>query len=76
MAELATFQAVNEHFSNRYFLPLASLAAGVFANFFEIYLKEKDSTLLDEARTNFPEFAQFFFKELKVVRKGEPIQGK
>lgn len=75
MAELATFQAVNEHFNNRYFLRLASLAAGVFAQFFEVNLKEKDSTLLDDACAKFPEFAQFFFKALKAVRKGESIQG-
>lgn len=72
MAELATYQAVNEHFSNRYFLRLSALANGVFANFLEISLKEGDRTLLDKACDAFPEFARCFLSTLKVVHKNSP----
>lgn len=75
MAELATYQAINEHFNNRYFPRLANLAVGVFANFFEIQRKEKDPALLDTACARFPEFAQVFVKALKAARKDEPVAG-
>ncbi len=36
MVELATYQAVNDHFNGRYFIRLAALANGVFADFFKL----------------------------------------
>lgn len=72
MAELATYQAVDEHFSHRYFRRLAVLAKGVFDNFFEISLENGDSTLLDAACETFPEFARYFLTAIKVSRKERP----
>ena len=67
MSELGTYYAVNEHFKNRYFIRLASLANGVFANFLEIYLASGDDALLEQACRLFPEFGQFFFNSLKFL---------
>lgn len=68
MAELATLRAVNEHFNNRYFARLANLANGIFADFFDIYLNDKDSKLLDNACIKYPEFAHIFLNALKPMR--------
>lgn len=67
MAELRTFQIVNEHFCNRYFRSLAVLANGVFADFLKIYTEEGDQSLLDQACEAFPEFARYFLSELKTA---------
>lgn len=72
MEELETYHVVNEHFNGRYFLPLASLANGVFANFLEISMEEGDSTLLDNACEKYPTFAANFLSNLKVLKKKFP----
>ncbi len=69
MPELATYQAVNEHFKGRYFSRLTALANSVFVDFFEIYLAEDDDSLLNQACEAYPEFAQHFLKSLKLVRQ-------
>ena len=72
MAELATYQAINTHFQNRYFRLLTGLANGVFADFLKIYMEEEDERLLDQASNTFPEFAGHFLQALKVVDKEKP----
>lgn len=69
MAELETYNAVNDHFQGRYFLRLASLANGVFIDFFEIQMDEGDDSLLNLACDRYPEFARHFLKSLKLVRR-------
>ncbi|WP_165176362.1 glycosyltransferase [Desulfovibrio sp. ZJ369] len=68
MAELRTYQAVNEHFTNRYFPHLAALANGVFADFLRISMEEGDQSLLDRACDAFPDFARHFLADLKMVQ--------
>jgi len=65
MAELDTYWAVNKHFSGRYFRSLAVLANSVFSHFLRIYAEESDHSLLDQASTAFPKFANQFFSSLK-----------
>ena len=67
MSELETYQVVNEHFKNRYFVRLASLANGVFANFLEIYVESGDTSLLDQACKAFPEFGKHFLNSLRIA---------
>lgn len=69
MEELAVYQAINEHFHNRYFRRMSSLANGVFAIFLEIYLHEHDDSLLIQACDAFPQFAQHFLNDLKLMQK-------
>lgn len=69
MAELETYMAVNDHFHDRYFLPLARLANGVFSDFLEIYVTKNDKTLFDEASQKYPKFAKHFLDNLKITRK-------
>lgn len=69
MAELAVYWTVNQHFHNRYFRSLAMLANGIFADFLKIYVEEGSQTLLDKASNAYPEFAQYFLSELKMVSK-------
>lgn len=68
MAELATYQAVNEHFQGRYFSRLSALANGVFANFLKIHVDEDDDSLLNQACEAFPEFSRHFLSSLKILR--------
>lgn len=69
MAELETYHAVNEHFQDRYFLPLAKLALGVFADFLELHMAQDDTTLLDAASAKYPKFAKYFLSTLKIGKK-------
>lgn len=68
MAELETYHVVNEHFQDRYFLPLANLANGVLCDFLEIYLEEGDKELLDRACTTYPKFREYFFQKINVKK--------
>lgn len=72
MEELATYQAVNEHFQGRYFSRLANLANGVFADFLQIHIDENDDSLMNQACHTFPEFGRHFLSSLKVMRKKNP----
>lgn len=65
MAELETYHVVNEHFQNRYFLPLARLANGVLCDFLEISIQEGDKHLLEMACKAYPKFRKYFFSEIK-----------
>ncbi len=71
MAELATYQVVNEHFKGRYFIKLAGFSNGVFADFFKLSAEKGDDTLLNEACQKFPDFARYFLQSLKIVRKDQ-----
>lgn len=62
MAELNAYHVYNEHFQGRYFQPLARLAANVFANYLEIGMQTKDTSLFDAAVTGYPDFARYFVK--------------
>lgn len=68
MAELETYHVVNEHFQDRYFLPLANLANGVLCDFLELYLEEGDKDLLDRACAAYPKFGEYFFKKINVKK--------
>ena len=67
MGELGTYHAINEHFRKRYFIRLASLANGVFANFLEVYVTSGDASLLEQACQAYPEFGNYFLNSLDVV---------
>ncbi len=69
IAELRVYKTVNEHFENRYFRLMASLANSVFSNFLEIYLTEKDDTLLNKASELYPEFAKHFLASIQITKK-------
>lgn len=69
IAELAAYKAYNDHFGGRYFRNFSDLAAGVFADFFEIASQDGDFSLLDEAGKKFPEFALEFFRQVNSVQK-------
>lgn len=69
MQELETYHVVNEHFQNRYFLPLASLANGVLCDFMEIYLEEDDKRLLDLAFETYPKFKEYFLSQLTLTKQ-------
>lgn len=69
MKELDAYHAVNEHFKGRYFLPIANLANGVFADFFKMNADGNDDALLNEACRKYPEFSKYFLQSLKIVRK-------
>ncbi len=73
MAELRTYQAVNEHFGNRYFHHLAALANGVFADFLRICMEKGDKTLLDRASEVFPDFARHFLADLRMVHRKRTV---
>ncbi len=63
--ELAFYDAVNTHFSNKYLRRLQWFANGVFADLFNYQLKTDDSTALDEAIEKYPHFAAGFLKEIR-----------
>jgi len=65
MKELACYDAVNSHFSNKYIRRLQGLANGVFADFFNYLLRTDDSTVLNEAIEKYPQFAAGFLQELR-----------
>ncbi len=67
MAELATYDAVNSHFRNKYFDGLARLADGVFVNFLETSIEEDDQSLLNNATEKFPLFAKHFLESMEQV---------
>lgn len=72
MAELETYHVVNEHFQNRYFLPLANLANGVLCDFLEICMNEDDESLLDRACRAYPKFGEYFFSQIKLKKMPRP----
>lgn len=74
MAELETYHVVNEHFQNRYFLPLANLANGVLCDFLEIYMEEDDKRLLDDACMAYPQFCEYFFSKIKLKKQPPAVQ--
>lgn len=67
MAELETYHAVNEHFQDRYFLPLAKLANGVLCDFLEIFMKEGDKHFLDLACESYPKFGRYFLSQVTLT---------
>lgn len=67
MRELMALEAVNDHFDNRYFSQLASLANGVFVNFLEISIEENDKSFLDNACEAYPKFGTYFLNSLKLI---------
>ena len=69
MAELETYHAVNEHFQDRYLLPLAKLANGVLCDFLEIFMKEGDKHFLDLACESYPKFGKFFLSQLTLTNQ-------
>lgn len=74
MAELETYHTVNEHFQNRYFLPLAKLANGVLCDFLEIFMKKGDKHLLDLACESYPKFGQYFLSEVTLTSQSPATQ--
>lgn len=69
MTELDALWSINEHFHNRYFRDLSTLADGVFANFLDIYVREDNSSLMDQAGKTFPEFAKHFLNQLPAMKQ-------
>lgn len=67
MAELETYHVVNEHFQDRYFLPLAGLANGILCDFLTIFTKEGDRRLLDLACATYPKFGRHFLQTLRSL---------
>lgn len=67
MAELETYHAVNEHFQDRYLLPLAKLANGVLCDFLEIFMKEGDKHFLDLACESYPKFGRYFLSQVTLT---------
>ena len=65
MAELETYHVVNEHFQDRYFLPLAGLANGILCDFLTLFTQEGDRSLLDQACDAYPKFGKHFLHTLK-----------
>lgn len=65
MPELETYHVVNEHFQNRYFLPLANLANGILSDFLRIRLDEGDGSLLDKACRTYPKFGEYFLNTIR-----------
>lgn len=76
MAELEAYNAINEHFRGRYFLPLAKFAAGILSDFLEIYTKENDSQLLDQACETYPEFTRYFLNVIRLEKGNLPSVGR
>lgn len=60
LAELRTLQACIDHFDRKFAENFANIACKVFADFAFIAKNEGDSSLLDFAMRNFPQFAQKF----------------
>ncbi len=69
MNELKTYNAINEHFNNRYLRPLSMLANGVLSDFLRVMVKTGNSDLMDEAVEKYPEFGKLFLRELRIVNK-------
>lgn len=65
MGELETYKAVNDHFRNRYFARIATLANSVFADFLQLQRADPSSGILREALLKYPEFGQNFLEEVK-----------
>lgn len=68
MAELKTYQAINDHLKGRSFKHLAPLANGVFFDFLKLQEQDESSTLLDDACEKFPQFGLYFLKSVKFVQ--------
>lgn len=69
MLELRAYKAYDEHFKGRYFRQFAELASDVFGNFFTLYMQEGDKKLLMEATAEFPDFARYFRRSMRVLQR-------
>ena len=65
LAELETYKAMNDHFKNKYFKDIASLANGVLADFTNISIQEGNDHLITKAYKRYPNFVNFFRRTLK-----------
>ncbi len=69
MLELSAYKAYDEHFKGRYFRQFAELASDVFADFFTIFINGGDKKLLMQATTEFPDFARYFKRSMRVLQR-------
>lgn len=69
LLELRAYKAYDEHFKGRYFRQFAELASDVFADFFTIFINSGDKKLLLQATTEFPDFARYFKRSMRVMQR-------
>ncbi|MBD5607427.1 MAG: glycosyltransferase [Desulfovibrio sp.] len=75
MPELATYQAVDDHFNKRYHRPLSTLASSVFADFVELMMEEDEPRLLNWAVEKYPDFARDFLNSLSALEEKQKAEG-
>lgn len=76
LPELATYQAVDEHFNKRYHRPLSTLASSVFADFVELMMKEDEPRLLNWAVEKYPDFARDFLNSLSALEEKQKAEAR
>ena len=67
--ELYTYKMINQHFKGNYWEILAGLADGVFADIARYCSKVDDQEFLDQLVSDYPEFADHFFRSLAKLRQ-------